>query len=324
MRSSPDTPAQLHKLSQPEQRDDAASTSLLRLSRLNRRSVSSTLIVLGVLACNGQTITPEALDSIELDGGSFGGGKPPSFIVPHEELDSGLPPEPEPEPTPPAIVCPEAIGVGGTSIIDDFERVTGGEVPVQDGRDGSWYDYSDGSGMDPNPSYQDFQSGIVALQAPETGFAFHGQGSGYKVWGGGYGFTLHRTDFQYCQYDASAYTGIRFRARSDQSDTISVKIVSMAVVPVFNGGSCTADCWGTHESYLDLSPEWITYTVYFQDLTIPSWAPDIGPVNLKETLEVQFQRNSSGSPVSFDYWLDDIEFISDPAPLPPEAMPIAL
>jgi len=193
--------------------------------------------------------------------------------------------------------CVVTQGGDGESLVDDLED---GDtlIPKQDGRDGWWYTWVDGTGGEFMPA---------GAWAPTDVDAFAGQfsarisGSGFLDWGATLGVTLNRE----CPYDGSAFSGIEFWARG--VGRTRVRFTTMATVP--NGlspGTCEGVCWDDFGTFIDLTQTWTRYTVAWGDLSQEGWGEpaEFDPLGL---LAIVWQAGMSGT--EFDVWVDDIRFL---------------
>jgi len=171
-------------------------------------------------------------------------------------------------------------------LIDDLEHGMNG-LPAIGDRMGSWYTYNDespGAMQDPPADGSPF---VPTMETAATGlYAARTHGSGYGDWGAGFGFDLNNhacpTDADgnlldpecspngiRMRYDVSAYSGVRFYARSLGETEVEVqfKVPMEHETPVDEGGTCDAPkCSDSYFKRETFTPEWELFEVDFKDL----------------------------------------------------------
>lgn len=205
------------------------------------------------------------------------------------------------------------------SMIDDMEDMDG-SILASTGRSGAWYVYNDASatgmqtppvdpkGMTPFP--------MTALSPPRGSsmYAAHTSGSGFSVWGAGFGFDLSNSGGMNpvkSPYDASKYSGVHFFAKSNGPLGIRINIGDGNTTP--EGGKCVSGgmmptCSDDFGMALNLTDAWQEFTIKFSDMTQAGWAMQKLPaIDAKTLYSVHFQV-AQGLP--FDIWVDDIAFFN--------------
>lgn len=211
--------------------------------------------------------------------------------------------------------CVDDIVVSANAVIDDMEDQNL-VIAAIDGRIGNWYPYGDGTAT---PSF-----GIAAItpgkRGPNSTYAVHTSGSGFMIWGSGIGADLNNSGTgtsNKVPYDASAYRGITFWARSATTMTVT------AVIP--DGNTDAAGSRGTNPSPtpctvvpdgvcdhhwtagISLTPAWKRYTVLFAELVLePGGFPVPTAPDPSRMVSVQF-RVTAGN--TYDFWIDDVAFL---------------
>jgi len=217
-----------------------------------------------------------------------------------------------------------ATEVACVSLIDDLEGLPP-LIPVTDGRAGAWYTYNDnteGATQTPPPCGTPFSPAEPG--ARESLYAARSTGSGFSDWGAGFGFDLNNMGMEptideetgecvidystRMTYDASAYTGISFYAKSFSGNlNIDVKIPALADTPIEEGGACdVADgqCGNSYQAIATLKGTWQGYEVPFDSFAQGSWGQR-QDLDLATLVGVQFQTRANAM---FDIAIDHVCF----------------
>lgn len=216
--------------------------------------------------------------------------------------------------------------LGCVSLIDDLEGTDTPLIPARDGRQGSWYVYNDeteGAVQTPPACGEPFKG--TSTSSPDLGlglFVARSSGSGFTDWGAGFGFDMNNLgmtpevvdgeciiDYSTrMAYDASAYTGIAFYAKSYGNPTyVDVKIPSMIETPDTEGGTCTggdSNCGNSYQSSALLTSDWKGFRLDFANFNQPSWGPRYES-DLAQLVGIQFQLRKGED---FDVAVDNICF----------------
>jgi hypothetical protein len=227
-------------------------------------------------------------------------------------------------------------------MISDFEgdpTTTALEVTGDSGQfNGLWEAFSD------ETSTQNFAVETVSDAACGTQ-ALHTSGSGFSDWGVGIGFSLAGTPMEPTVYDASAWTGIRFKAKKGSGGLTPVRfnISIPATEGIDSGGTCdpetNEDCYNHPGRFLEGSYEvgssWRTYHFCFDRDLYPQFLPSALTNAQRDSvssnlLKMQFIFNKAIDPSKdvetdengglydlgseFDFWVDDLELTNDPCP----------
>jgi Leucine Rich repeats (2 copies) len=190
------------------------------------------------------------------------------------------------------------------ALIDDMEdgsgRLCGGY-----GRVGAWYAFNDGLGTQ-SPAPTTPGTPIPTAEIPggrgSSQRAMHTFGSGFRDWGAGLGIDLNYDGQSYGSYDASAFNGITFWARSDSPTfVLTVRIATSATTRNTYGGTCLEEPCSpgsiTFRPGADWTQYWIPFAVLTQSLTSP-FEPD-------KLTNIQFLVLGGAA---FDFWIDDLSF----------------
>ena len=215
---------------------------------------------------------------------------------------------------------PPAAGCGTTdamALLSDFE--TGkAEVIAAAGRDGSWFLYSDGTGMQTPVKVPNTPLVAEAGGACGSAYAFHTTGTGFTVWGAGIGTDFApKTGMARTIYDLSAYSGIALRAKAAATTPLRVSISDTNTAP--EGMLCVdttdatnaARCGDYFGAEVTLGAEFQDFVIEFADMKQRGWGLPVatGLERAKSyTLRMQV-KGSAQAPATFDLWFDDIRFV---------------
>jgi hypothetical protein len=230
-------------------------------------------------------------------GGSFGGDSgspPPSY-------DSGSPPPYDSGSPPPC----------SSALIDDMEHGDG-TIIKQCGRVGAWYTYNDatnGATQVPGAGTSFMPSPIVPPRG-SSAHAARSTGNGFTGWGAGMGFDLNSQGAQSQKgtYDASAYTGFTFWARSGTGTASAIRFNVPDKDTDPSGGVCSpsSKCNDHYGVNLTLTDQWVQYTVKYGDLHQLGWGTVAPSFDAAHMIGVQVQLAPNAT---FDVWIDDISFV---------------
>ncbi len=227
---------------------------------------------------------------------------------------------------------------GGTScpttegLIADFEGGKADVLPIE-GRLGRFEGYGDTSGS---------QTAVVQTEGTTmcNQGVFHASGSGFSSYVGVAAVlkgTLDAAKKEYIPavYNASAYTGISFRAKKGTGHANPVRFgvaTPWTEGAPYGAGTCseTAEdnkCWNHLGQFLiddeELTNEWKTFTFCFDRDFYPMFLPSGVTTEQRRQissnlLKLQFQFNQSFVPATgmlvaraaaFDFYLDDVKFV---------------
>jgi hypothetical protein len=209
---------------------------------------------------------------------------------------------------------PELAGpIDPTLLIDDLED-RDGLIAQTGGRSGGWWVFSDetGGSLEPPANGIPLPTRIVGGRCA-SGFAMRVTGQGFTEWGAGIniGFRFENGDLGV--YDATAYSGVRFWARTGESHTAAVRVQLEDRSTYHAGGVCdrtdrlgASACYNAHGTGLvPLDSEWRLYEIAFDRLTQQNL---VGTPSAFEkahlyALEWLLQPNSV-----IDFWIDDVSF----------------
>lgn len=194
-------------------------------------------------------------------------------------------------------------------MIDDCEDANN-QVKVQKGRNGYWYTFVDkvGSTISPPTNHTFIMSkGGVNGSAIAARFLGKISASGDPLYAG-MGFNL--TDPK-GQFDASAFTGISFYAKTGSGSVKAVRLKIPDANTDPDGKVCT-ECFNDFGADLTLTDQWKQYRILFSDMTqMEGWgAPHPKSIDKSKLYALQFQVNSPGA--DYDVWVDDVAFLGCP------------
>lgn len=238
-------------------------------------------------------------------------------------------------------MCQQSACANANSLmISDFEGATPLEVTGDANQfSGLWEGFGDGTGT------QTFE--VEPVTDAECGSqALHTTGSGFSDWGVGIGFSLAGMPEAPTVYDASAWKGIRFKAKKGSGGLTPVRfnISIPASEGIDSGGTCDPStardgCYNHPGRFLEgsyeVGSEWRTYHFCFDRDLYPQFLPSDLTNAQRSTissnvLKMQFIFNKAIDPnkdvetdangglydlnSAFDFWVDDVEFTNDECP----------
>jgi endoglucanase len=202
----------------------------------------------------------------------------------------------------------EATGAcGPEGVIDDGEDNNNQTASVG-GRGGYWYTFADDVGTSVTPE-AGTKGGTFTMSpggANQSKFAANARGMigrGQIVFGAlGFNFVDPKAP-----YDASRYAGISFWARKGPGSYSKVRLKVPDISTNEEGGICR-ECFNDFGMDITLTEDWRQFVVPFKKMKqLPDWgSPRPRSIDKSKLYGVQWQVNQPG--VSFDIWIDDVEF----------------
>jgi hypothetical protein len=204
----------------------------------------------------------------------------------------------------------EQVKCESSDVIADFES--------NDGRlcvpgSGTAVAYGDGTGTT-FPRAGDLTSYAASDDCEDRGsaYALHGLVGGAEKWG--FGFALRFP--QNVDAVEAGYTGVKFKAKTDASRKISIKVATPATLDSTFGGSCVPQampeklCNDHPAAAVPIAAAgWLEYQVTFASLKQEGWGvtaqTDFSAVT---QLHIVFPGPESGGNPDYDVWLDDFAF----------------
>jgi hypothetical protein len=193
------------------------------------------------------------------------------------------------------------------ALLDDFEDGDAQLFKAFD-REGWWYSAGDptpGAKLWPDGKFQPER--LPAAEASKANmFAAHFKASGQKGWGAIWGVGLHwESQGIRCPLNASAFAGIRLRAKGP--GTVRVSIGIPETEPAEGGGACTSGCYDFHGQVLFLSDHWSDYLVRWDRVQQGGWGAE-ARFQPERIVNLAFSTKAADLPA--DFWVDDIAFVA--------------
>lgn len=197
-----------------------------------------------------------------------------------------------------------------TDLLSDFES---GEAKIAEigGRSGSWYMSDDGSGTALPEKIPNTPLAAEAGGACDSAYAFHTSGTGFSGWGALVAVDLVPKLADVKQsYDASAYSGIAFRAKA--SGAVQVRVELSTADSMVEGGICDPEA-GTGEPgrcgdhfglNVVLSTDWKDIQIPFSQLTQKGWGLAADSFDATTVYSVRLKVEGG----DYDYHVDDVHF----------------
>jgi hypothetical protein len=202
-------------------------------------------------------------------------------------------------------------------LIDDLEDGNK-TIRAVAGRQGSWYAFNDGRGMQTPPvgGFTAFAGGAESSQ-----YATHTWGQGFSDWGAGIGVDLNNPgeqpqDPRRSVYDVASFSGFSFRARG--TGAIRFMVITRAVVDAVDQGTCEPQqdrpCFDAHGARIRLAADWTQHRVRFSELSQEGWGVTAG-FEAGQVFGVSFQHpegaDVANKAAPFDFWIDDLALFRD-------------
>jgi len=202
-------------------------------------------------------------------------------------------------------VCPAVRAKGGTDVLIDDLADGNGQIALRDGRNGLWFTMADGAEGTLWPAPAAFQT--VLGSGPRGGYAARMYGSGFTSWGAYLAVSFSQAQTGPCPFDASAFSGITFWARSATPTIIRVNLATVATQQTRDGGACAGTCSNDFGTPIALVAAWQKYTIAFSDLTQRSQGFDAATAAFDPTQLTELQL-AAGPGNAFDISVTDLSF----------------
>jgi hypothetical protein len=203
--------------------------------------------------------------------------------------------------------------------VSDFESGKA-DVLAVGGRGGSWFLFDDGTGMQTPPKTPNVTLVAEAGGACNSMFGFHTTGSGFTVFGAGFG-----ADFApkaagatlSTVYDASAYSGVALFAKSAAPISLRVSVSDHGTAPEGMVCADTTDktnmmrCGDYFGSDVMLGTDWQDYVLPFAMMTQRGFGlPVTTGIDKSKVYTIRAQiKGSAAAPGVYDIWIDDVRFV---------------
>jgi endoglucanase len=203
---------------------------------------------------------------------------------------------------------PEGKKCPADGVLDDAED-DNNQIAPNKGRNGYWYTFLDKAGSTVTPA----AGGTFAMSKGGANGSAHSAHVTGKLGGGAVVFAGMGFNFVDPKglYNTSAYKGISFWAKVGEGSTTKVRVKVPDAETDPDGKVCT-ECFNDFGMDIELTTTWTKYTLPFNALSqLSGWgAPHPAAVDPAKLYGVQWQINAPG--VSYDVWVDDIEFTGCP------------
>lgn len=200
---------------------------------------------------------------------------------------------------------------GAVDVIDDMED-NDGSIAAVNGRVGAWYTYNDQTAAATQIPKQGDPFAMTAGGRDGSGYAANTHGSGFTVWGAGYGFNLKDPGdgdggSAKSTYDGSAYTGISFWAKAGPGSDKGMRVNVSNKDTDPTGAICAPmdKCSDHFGSPVTLTTEWAKYTLPFAKMAQSGWGQSVAKFDVSTLYAVQFQV---GKNATFDVSIDEVAF----------------
>jgi len=209
----------------------------------------------------------------------------------------------------PAGPCAAPSPASDTALIDDFEDDDAAAFHAFQ-REGYWFaaaDATENALLFPDRGKFTPERLPPAESNRENLFAAHLKAEGQKDWGAVWGVTLRwRSEGIRCPFNASAFAGVRFRAKGP--GTVRVAFPIPETQPVDMGGTCKARCFDVHGKLIVLTSRWDDYLVKWDRLEQQGWG---GEARFEPSRIQGFQIAARPQELPIDFWIDDVAFVTE-------------
>jgi hypothetical protein len=205
--------------------------------------------------------------------------------------------------------CVAAMGTMADLSIDDLDDGDGA-VKLIGARKGYWYTFNDGTAVQVPTSSATvpFKPAAGGYPAATSMFAAITSGPAFTMWGAGIGFHFNEAAGTLCGYNATAYSGIKFWAKSTAPLKAMVQIpATTAKVAANDDATCVAKCNNHFFLAVPITAAWTQYTIDFAAATFKQeegWGT-VATFDKTKLIGMQFQV---GMGVAFDFSIDDVTF----------------
>ncbi len=196
--------------------------------------------------------------------------------------------------------CPElVVARGDAPLLDDFEK-NDAQLLRQDGREGSWLTFDDGTARQRVPSGSQLFPTVIPGRRGESRRALHASGGKFTDWGATTTVALADNS---C-YDVSKYAGLRFWAKGKSRVFVGVQLIDVQELKF--GGFCTDNCYNVHRKGIELGARWQEHEVRWEELE-QLWPKNRVEFDPERVRSLEFLFLPENTP--FELWVDDLELI---------------
>jgi hypothetical protein len=204
--------------------------------------------------------------------------------------------------------CSAPARPGDVALIDDFEDGDSHVFKAFE-RDGWWWsasDTTDGAKLYPEAGKFTLERLLSPEATKDNLFAAHFKASGQRDWGAAWGATLQwESKGIRCPFNASAFAGIRFRAKGPGSVRVALALPETQATEF--GGACTSGCYDFHGKIVYLSDRWADYLVAWDRLQQGGWGAQ-ARFDPSRLMNVSFATRPKELPA--DFWVDDLALVT--------------
>jgi len=209
--------------------------------------------------------------------------------------------------------------VVAADVVSDFESGKA-DVLAVGGRGGSWFLFNDGTGMQTPVKTPNVTLVAEAGGACNSMFGFHSTGTGFTVFGAGFGADFApkpagATDSTV--YDASAYSGVALFAKAATPISLRVSVSDQGTAT--EGKVCvdTTDstnkmrCGDYFGTDVTLTTDWQDYQLPFAMMKQRGFGlPVATGIDKSKVYTIRAQiKGSAAAPGAYDIWIDDVRFV---------------
>jgi hypothetical protein len=204
--------------------------------------------------------------------------------------------------------CAAAVGTMADLLIDDLEDGNGA-VEMIGSRKGYWYTFNDGTAVQVPTSSATVPFSPMAGGYPAASkFAATTSGPAFTMWGAGIGFHFSEAGSTLCAYNAAAYSGIKFWAKSTAplKAMVQTSATTMAASLTDTSATCVAKCNDHYFLAVPVTAAWTQFTIDFAATTFKQegWGTAV-LFDKTKLIGMQFQV---GMGAAFDFSIDQVTF----------------
>jgi hypothetical protein len=202
--------------------------------------------------------------------------------------------------------CHDVVATGSPGLVDDLNDGDN-EIPNNDGRQGVWYTYNDGTAGTQTPAAPNAD---VCTVPPPPFTPTNGQactsGSGFTSWGAGMGVTISTGSEACvsCRYDASVYKGVRFTISGSGISDVRFMVITLDTLYVRYGGKCADEsrCTNSYGMNVAVTEQPRVVEIPWTSLAQESWGTPV-LFNVREVTHLVWQVPGR---TNFSLCVDDV------------------